>query len=741
MIGCWGSDANATVRGRETLPRAPILDQRNFTKFPAKDFSVRGPWHLSIVNMRTHRVPHRSCKRPTMRSIVAAALLFIVTACGERGTAPKPVIPTPVAIVTIEPVNTSLEAGQQAVIEARTRDANGGMLSGRTVQWQSSAPTVASVAGSGSGASATVTAVAPGVATITATSEGRVASASVTVVASRVVDFSITDAQWTQGAQQADGTIPMVLDGNAAVLNVLMATTGTGQAPGQLMLTVTDASGGIVRRDSVTPRAFTGSASYEEPTAQFLMPSSQLQTGLRWSVRRDPGKRVADGDSVNDVYPRAVPATLSTVSLPVLRIRFVPIVLTVHGSITGNVSTGNVEGYLPTVRRIFPMGRLATTVGTPLSTFATFGTPPTGGADAFWRDVLQDLRLARVADASEPDAHWMGVVAPPPGFTFATFGGFATVSSTGSAATRIQAVVQTGWFNNTGQTSDLVAHELAHAYGRRHAPCGNATGTDAAFPVANGTIGTPGHDVYTWSRGISGLANTKPATTGDIMGYCFPQWASPYTYNGILQARAAEGPIPVATAPTDPVRRQRVLVVRGAVVDHRVSLLPAVSIEGTATDGSHGAYLVELVAEDGRLLASHRTDAVAVDHSNALLFLAAVPLDELAESSLETVRVSGPAGVAIRRRAATALRQPVAAQTTARRATASLRARSSGGYEAVCADPRAVAIAVQERSSGALLASAAASSITLAGSNVMLVDIICSDGVRSMRTSATMPSR
>ena len=53
-----------------------------------------------------------------MRSIVAAALLFIVTACGERGTAPKPVIPTPVASVTIDPVNTSLEAGQQAVIEA-----------------------------------------------------------------------------------------------------------------------------------------------------------------------------------------------------------------------------------------------------------------------------------------------------------------------------------------------------------------------------------------------------------------------------------------------------------------------------------------------------------------------------------------------------------------------------------------------------------------------------------------------
>src|SRR5213082_245028 len=56
------------------------------------------------------------------------------------------------------------------------QDANGGVLSGRVVTWMSSDGSVAIVNGSG-----LVTAVAPGQATITATSEGKSGSAAITV--------------------------------------------------------------------------------------------------------------------------------------------------------------------------------------------------------------------------------------------------------------------------------------------------------------------------------------------------------------------------------------------------------------------------------------------------------------------------------------------------------------------------------------------------------------------------------
>ena len=62
-------------------------------------------------------------------------------------------------------------------LTAVARDASGAELEGRTVTWSSSASSVATVSSSG-----VVTGVAAGEATITASVEGRTASARVTVV-------------------------------------------------------------------------------------------------------------------------------------------------------------------------------------------------------------------------------------------------------------------------------------------------------------------------------------------------------------------------------------------------------------------------------------------------------------------------------------------------------------------------------------------------------------------------------
>lgn len=678
----------------------------------------------------------------TRLPVVIALAAFV--ACGERSTAPRIATPTPpaaVASVAIEPSAISLGAGQQRTLDATTRDASGAILTGRAVQWQSSAPGVATVSAGGNSASATVVAIAPGMATISASSEGRSASATVTVVAVPAADFAIASAQWTQGAQQADGSIPMVLDGNAAVLNVIMSTTVASRPPGQLVLRLTDASGAVVRTDTVVPAPIDGAVTYDAPTAQFLVPASQLRSGLRWQVRRDPRKVLADADTTNDVFPRAGPANLATVALPAMRIRFVPIVLSAHGNATGNVSAANVEGYLPTMRRVFPLGSLTTSVGTPLVTSASFGTPTSGGSEGFWLQVLSDLDLARVANPGAPDEYWMGVVRPPTGFTYTSFGGFSYVAQApGPPGTskRISTVVQVGWFTNTGQTSDLVAHELAHTLGRRHAPCGGATSTDAAFPVSSGTIGTPGHDVYAWANGLASAAVARPATMGDLMGYCFPQWASPYTYAGILQARIASAPMAIASASARIRTRQHVVVVRGQVVDGRISLLPTVALDGVAADGARGAYVVELLTADGRVVASQRTDLEAVDHSDAQTFIAALPLDERAAAELAAVRVSGPAGTVIRR--ANAATPPGGAGANAE-PRASLRALASGELEAVCGDSRAAAIVVQDHDSGVLLASATASRVTLGPTAATSIDISCSDGVHSARSLATRTRR
>lgn len=105
---------------------------------------------------------------------------------GHVGTATVTVTPQPVATVTLSSASMSVPAGETRSITAVSRDASGGVLSGRTATWTSSNSSVATVASSGS-SSANVTAVSAGTATITATVEGRTATAQVAVTSTAPV--------------------------------------------------------------------------------------------------------------------------------------------------------------------------------------------------------------------------------------------------------------------------------------------------------------------------------------------------------------------------------------------------------------------------------------------------------------------------------------------------------------------------------------------------------------------------
>jgi len=84
----------------------------------------------------------------------------------------------PVATVTVSPATASVAVGATVQLTATTKDANGNVLTGRTITWSSSATGMATANSSG-----LVSGVAAGSATITATSEGKSATATITVTA------------------------------------------------------------------------------------------------------------------------------------------------------------------------------------------------------------------------------------------------------------------------------------------------------------------------------------------------------------------------------------------------------------------------------------------------------------------------------------------------------------------------------------------------------------------------------
>src|SRR6266513_4824424 len=100
--------------------------------------------------------------------VTAGSGTITATSEGQSGTASITVADAPVASVTVTPPSASVPAGQTVQLTATLKDANGNVLTGRTVTWASNNTTVATVNSSG-----LVTTKVAGSATITATSEGQ----------------------------------------------------------------------------------------------------------------------------------------------------------------------------------------------------------------------------------------------------------------------------------------------------------------------------------------------------------------------------------------------------------------------------------------------------------------------------------------------------------------------------------------------------------------------------------------
>jgi uncharacterized protein YjdB len=189
----------------------------------------------------------------------------IITAAIEGKTAVTSITVTsvPVASVAMTPNASELFVGQTTQLKAEPRDASGQPLTGRAVVWSTSAPNVASVSSTG-----VVTAIAPGDATISATSEGKAGTAAITVKAKPVSSVVISPGQGSVMAGQTLQLIAQVTDeqgnvlngrpitftsGSPAVATVSASGVVTGVAPGQATITATSEGKTGTATVTVTP--------------------------------------------------------------------------------------------------------------------------------------------------------------------------------------------------------------------------------------------------------------------------------------------------------------------------------------------------------------------------------------------------------------------------------------------------------------------------------------------------------
>lgn len=213
-----------------------------------------------------------------------------------------------------------------------------------------------------------------------------------------------------------------------------------------------------------------------------------------------------------------------------LRVSVVPIQYNADGSgRLPDLSDGQVELYRETMLGMFPVPDVELTIEAPLPWAQAIS-----GQGQGWQTLLTSMIDYRNTIGLGGDEYLYAVFVPAP--TFEQFCGFGCVAglsllagSPGDAAARTS--IGLGY---TGEASALtMAHEVGHAHGREHAPCGlGGQPSDPGYPHPGAALGTWGWDL------VDGALKNPNAHT-DIMAYCMPNWVSDYTYEGLLQRSLA----------------------------------------------------------------------------------------------------------------------------------------------------------------------------------------------------------
>jgi uncharacterized protein YjdB len=139
--------------------------------------------------------------------------------------------------ITLTPASSTIETGSTLQLVAQITDANGNLIPGRVVTYASDAPAVAEVNGTG-----LVTARAPGTVRITATSDGRSTSATVTVVTVPIVSVTVLPEQ----LQLAIGNTRVLAAQARSAIGTLIAGRPIAWTSGAPSIATVDPSG-VVR--------------------------------------------------------------------------------------------------------------------------------------------------------------------------------------------------------------------------------------------------------------------------------------------------------------------------------------------------------------------------------------------------------------------------------------------------------------------------------------------------------------
>jgi hypothetical protein len=330
------------------------------------------------------------------------------------------------------------------------------------------------------------------------------------------------------GQAPDDEQVPW-LDGRDVRLRVFIDPADEASEEVLGMLTVSGSKGELVLERTKTVRQ-TSTDEKMGSTINFDIPADHVELGMALDlVVYDADLEGGGGEAEAMTWSSSEDVVVEWSDT--LELTLIPIEYNADGSgRLPDTSESQLQLYRDVMFAMYPVTDVVITVTEPWPWSRELEASGDG-----WESLLSDVSDAR-SRADVPDKTYFYAIFEPDDslYSFCSWGCTLGLSYVAERANDTWARASIG-IGFTGMDAvETMAHEIGHAHGRDHSPCG-VSPSDRNYPHEGGVINVWGYNQVT--EELFGPDDK------DIMGYCNPVWISDYTYVNLFSRVRALSPL------------------------------------------------------------------------------------------------------------------------------------------------------------------------------------------------------
>ncbi|MCA9491960.1 MAG: hypothetical protein KC621_18635 [Myxococcales bacterium] len=257
------------------------------------------------------------------------------------------------------------------------------------------------------------------------------------------------------------------------------------------------------------------------PKVELQLPGSVLTAGASITVELHEVGSSSPGTYVDETVWSSADDGLDVVASERVEVHLIPVMIQAS-TLAPDTSATRVQEVADRMMAMYPASGVDVVVEPQITWPNPIG--PFNG----WEALLGEISRMRTAANVPSNAYFYGVFKPAPSEAeFCAGGCILGLSNLPPNPSDDWAKSSIGvGFPEGDVMVETLLHEVGHAHGRLHSPCGGAAGPDPQYPYANATIGVEGWDA-------DQQLSFASSDAFDVMGYCFPIWISDYTFTAL----------------------------------------------------------------------------------------------------------------------------------------------------------------------------------------------------------------